>query len=71
MEYVVKSPEHWKIGFSISESGSSSQTEPVVLLTVPLENGGEKVIEMSIKMFHVLRQRTALLTKYLISLQEQ
>lgn len=57
--------------FTLYSRKNSSNAEPVILLTIPIENGGEKIVEIPIKMFHILRKRTAVLMKYLITLQEQ
>lgn len=69
MEYVSKSPEQWKIGLNVDSK--SGKVEPVVLLHLSLDNGQEKVIEVSIEKFHALRQRSALLLKHFLAIKEK
>lgn len=45
--------------------------EPIVLLELPLENGTSKVIELSVKQFHLLRLQTAVALSKVINVREK
>lgn len=49
----------------------SETAEPIVLLELPLENGTCKVIELSVKQFHLLRLQTAVALSKVISIREK